>query len=103
MLLTDTVTEVAVVFAAVGTHIKRTNAKAHDIVKAPAAATRSRAVVDTDKIVPTISTNDTSTVSLCTKTGCAGVQGDTRAAHPQGANAKGIRRSYANVLLGRSK
>jgi hypothetical protein len=85
----------------VGTHIKRTNVKAHDIANAPAAATRSRAVVDTNKIVPTISTKDTSTVSLCTKTGCAGIQSNTIAAHPRGANEKGIHRNYASVLLGR--
>jgi hypothetical protein len=85
----------------VGTHIKRTNVKAHDIMKAPAAATRSRAIVGKNKIVPTISTKDTSTVSVCTKTGCAGIQRNTIAAHPRGANEKGIHRSYASVLLGR--
>jgi hypothetical protein len=77
----------------VGTHIKHANA----------AATRSRAGVDTNKLVPTISTKDISTVSLCTKAGCAGIQRKPIAAHPQGANEQGIHRSYASVLLGRCK
>jgi hypothetical protein len=77
----------------VGTHIKHANA----------AATRSRAGVGTNKVVPTISTKDISTVSLCTKAGCAGIQRKPIAAHPQGANEQGIHRSYDSVLLGRCK
>jgi hypothetical protein len=77
----------------VGTHIKHANA----------AATMSRADVGTNTIVPTISTKDISTVSLCTKAGCVGIQRKPIAEHPRGANEKGIHRSYASVLLGRCR